>query len=110
MENLFSYGTLQLDQVQLDTFDRLLDGAPDTMPGWRTEMIEITDLEVLKSSGERFHPVVVPSGNPADEVTGKVFAITPEELSHADAYEVADYKRVSVTLKSGLDAWVYVRA
>jgi len=32
------------------------------------------------------------------------------ELAAADQYEVADYKRVSVDLKSGLQAWVYVRA
>jgi hypothetical protein len=36
--------------------------------------------------------------------------ITEEELAAADAYEVADYKRVSVTLASGLTAWVYVQA
>ncbi|MDQ0702424.1 hypothetical protein QF043_001216 [Pseudomonas sp. W3I7] len=28
----------------------------------------------------------------------------------ADAYEVSDYKRVSVALASGLTAWVYVQA
>ncbi|MEP6830570.1 MAG: gamma-glutamylcyclotransferase, partial [Rhizomicrobium sp.] len=28
----------------------------------------------------------------------------------ADRYEVADYKRVAVRLKSGLDAWAYVKA
>ena len=33
-----------------------------------------------------------------------------EELAAADRYEVADYKRVAVTLASGLTAWVYVRA
>ena len=113
MENpvhLFSYGTLQLDSVQLATFGRLLDGVDDTMPGYRTDMLEITDPEVLKTSGEFFHPVVSPSDNPADRVAGRLFTITAEELAHADRYEVSDYKRVLVTLASGLDAWVYVKA
>jgi hypothetical protein len=39
-----------------------------------------------------------------------VFRITPEELAAADRYEVSDYKRIEVTLKSGLVAWVYVKA
>ncbi len=108
--HLFSYGTLQLDQVQISTFGRRLDGHADAMPGWRTEMLEITDPDVLKTSGERFHPVVMPSDDPADSVAGKVFVITPEELERADSYEVSDYKRVEVTLASGTTAWVYVKA
>lgn len=107
---LFSYGTLQLDSVQLAIFGRLLDGRDDAMPGYRRDMIEITDPDVLKASGERFHPVVSPSDNPADSVAGKVLAITPEELAAADRYEVSDYKRIEVTLTSGTKAWVYVRA
>jgi hypothetical protein len=39
-----------------------------------------------------------------------VFQITPQELAAADEYEVSEYKRVAVTLKSGLTAWAYVRA
>ncbi len=108
--NLFSYGTLQLEAVQLASFGRRLDGQPDAMPGYRKDMLEITDREVLKTSGERFHPVVSPSGDPADEVAGQVFRITAEELAAADRYEVADYKRVEVVLKSGTMAWVYIKA
>jgi gamma-glutamylcyclotransferase (GGCT)/AIG2-like uncharacterized protein YtfP len=50
------------------------------------------------------------SGNPADTVSGKVFAITPQELAHADAYEVSDYRRERVALASGVSAWVYIAA
>ncbi len=73
-------------------------------------MLEITDPDVLAKSGERFHPVVMPSGNPADTVAGKVFSLTAGELAHADAYEVSDYRRIQVKLVSGRDAWVYVKA
>ncbi len=39
-----------------------------------------------------------------------VLEITQAELSLADAYEDAAYKRVQVPLRSGGEAWVYVRA
>jgi hypothetical protein len=106
---LFSYGTLQQENVQLSSFGRVLAGTPDAMPGWRQGEIEITDPEVIRTSGKRFHPIVEPSGDPADEVSGTVFRITAAELAAADAYEVSDYKRILVRLKSGSEAWVYVR-
>jgi len=107
---LFSYGTLQLESVQLSSFGRRLDGETDAMPGFVRTMVEITDPDVLAVSGERFHPIVSASGNPADAVTGTVFRITADELAAADRYEVADYARVQVRLTSGRDAWVYVKA
>lgn len=108
--NLFSYGTLQLESVQLSSFGRKLEGRPDALPGYRKDLVEITDPEVLAASGEKFHPIVSASANAADEVAGTVFRITAPELAAADAYEVSDYKRVEVTLKSGLKAFVYVKA
>jgi Gamma-glutamyl cyclotransferase, AIG2-like len=106
---LFSYGALQQAQVQQATFGRLLAGQVDALPGYRQTMVEITDPEVLATSGERFHPIVAASLDPADEVAGTAFMITEAELAAADAYEVSDYKRVAVRLKSGRDAWVYVK-
>ena len=107
---LFSYGTLRQPEVQQATFGRLLTGAEDAMPGYRTEMLEITDPAVLATSGAAQHPIVVRSGNEADEVAGTAFQVSEEELWAADAYEVADYERTQVQLKSGRHAWVYVRA
>lgn len=109
-ELLFSYGTLQLAEVQTASFGRLLDGSVDAMPGYRQSLIEITDPDVIRKSGSNFHPIVVATGNPSDEVAGQVFAVTQTELAAADAYEVSDYKRVMVRLKSGKDAWVYIKA
>ncbi|WP_159011583.1 gamma-glutamylcyclotransferase family protein [Bradyrhizobium sp. S69] len=107
---LFSYGTLQQDEVQLSSFGRLLDGQEDAMVGYRQSLVEITEPEVIRTSGKRFHPIVEASDNPGDEVKGKVFRITDTELKAADDYEVADYKRIQVLLRSGNSAWVYVRA
>jgi len=107
---LFSYGTLQQEEVQLATFGRLLEGRVDDLPGYATSMFEIRDAEVVKTSGKAHHFMARPSGNPADQVPGVVFRITPAELAAADTYEVSDYKRIVVRLKSGLEAFVYVGA
>jgi hypothetical protein len=107
---LFSYGTLQQEKVQIETFGRLLEGRPDALPGYRREWVRITDPEVIAASGSDQHPIVLASGNAADEVAGTVFEVTDDELAAADDYEVDDYKRVAVRLRSGLDAWVYVKA
>lgn len=107
---LFSYGTLQLETVQLSSFGRRLTGYSDAMPGFKKTLVEITDPKVLATSGERFHPIVVPTDDPRETVEGTVFEITADELAAADRYEVSDYKRTEVVLRSGLKAWVYVKA
>jgi hypothetical protein len=107
---LFSYGTLQQDDVQIASFGRLLKGVEDALPGYRRSMIEITDPDVIAKSGANFHPILTPSDGPTDEAPGKVFEIRRAELAAADAYEVSDYKRICARLKSGREAWVYVKA
>jgi len=108
-ELLFSYGTLQQDGVQIAQFGRKLSGHADALVGWKQEMVEITDADVLAKSGKRFHPIVMPGGD-TDHVPGMVFEVTAAELAAADAYEVPDNKRVAARLASGATAWVYVKA
>lgn len=107
---LFSYGTLQDKAVQLANFGRELTGQHDAMLGYTKSWVEITDPEVLATSGKTHHPIVAPTTENGHSVEGMVFQITEKELAAADAYEVSDYKRVSVALASGLTAWVYVQA
>jgi gamma-glutamylcyclotransferase (GGCT)/AIG2-like uncharacterized protein YtfP len=107
---LFSYGTLQDKAVQLAHFGRELKGRPDAMLGYVQTWVEIVDPQVLATSGKTHHPIIKPGTDPNEEIAGTVFEITQAELEAADRYEVADYKRVSVTLKSGAQAWVYVSA
>ncbi len=109
-EPLFSYGTLQLDTVQMATFGRLLAGEPDHLVGYRLGQVEIRDAEVVKTSGLTHHPMLVRTGQASDTVPGTVFRITPQELAQADAYEVADYRRTRAALASGGSAWVYADA
>ena len=110
MPRLFSYGTLQQDDVQRSTFGRLLSGQADVLPGYAQAMVAIDDPDVVATSGKTHHPIVRHSGVADDRVAGTVFEITDAELAQADRYEVAAYCRVAVTLASGLAAWVYVDA
>lgn len=107
---LFSYGTLQLESVQVATFGRRLAGTADGLPGFKESLVKIEDASVVATSGKTHHPIVRFTGNESDIVDGTAFELTAEELQNADAYEVSDYKRISVTLRSGVRAWVYVDA
>src|SRR5690606_41828484 len=107
--HLLACGRRQLGSVQLASVGRRLDGSPDAIRGYVQSMLGITDPEVLATSGERFHPIVSPSGNLDDAVQGTVFRISAAELEAADRYEVSDYLRERAPLASGGQAWVYVR-
>jgi len=108
---LFSYGTLQKKNVQIANFGRELAGREDALPGYARRMEAIMDPKVAAWIGESHYANVEPSSNPEDAVSGTVFEITEQELAAADKYEeAAEYRRISVTLRSGDQAWVYVRA
>jgi hypothetical protein len=110
MPKLFSYGTLQQEDVQLATFGRRLSGVSDALVGFSRSMVAIQDPEVVRTSGKTHHPIVAFTGRDEDRVPGTAFEISDVELAHADAYEVAAYVRVGAPLASGLEAWVYVDA
>ena len=46
-ELVFSYGTLQLEAVQLATFGRKLVGTADVLPGFAQSMMKIDDPDVV---------------------------------------------------------------
>ena len=103
---LFSYGTLQQENVQRATFGRLLEGRPDALPGFVLAPIRITDPRVIATSGAAIHHIACRTGDPADIVPGILFMVTPAELVAADGYEV-DYGRIEIVLASGETAFVY---
>ena len=107
---LFTYGTLRDPDVQRSLFGRLVPGAPDALPGYRLGTVTIRDPDVIATSGMETHLCVDESGDPADRIEGLVLDLTEAELAIADAYETADYRRVTVTLASGLQAFLYARA
>ncbi len=109
-EWLFSYGTLQLESVQLATFGRLLSGTRDALPGFTLVPLQIEDEAVIAVSGKSEHTIARFTGRDDDLIPGIVFEVSPEDIQHADNYEVADCTRVAVTLSSGQRAWAYLDA
>ena len=106
-QKLFSYGTLQLKNVQKETFGRNLVGKKDSLLGYKLESLKIKDPSVLEISEAKTHPIIRFTGTNVDVVEGTVFEVTSDELLEADNYEVEDYKRIEVILKSGIKSWVY---
>ena len=107
--SLFSYGTLRQPAVQAALFGRSVATIEDSLPGYRLEWLEITDRNVIATSGTDRHPILR-RGAATDSVTGARLELTDEELARADEYEVEDYVRVAVMLASGVNAWAYVAA
>lgn len=107
-ELLFSYGTLRQRDVQLATFGRELEAQLDAIVGFELDWVTITDPHVIATSGSSRHPILKPTDDADAAVEGAVFKVSAADLAAADEYEVADYTRVAVPLRSGQSAWVYV--
>ena len=108
MELLFSYGTLRFEDVQRETFGRLLNAGPDALVGYRVVTVQIHDQDFIAKNGDGPQRNLEYTGNKSDVVEGTILEITKVELELADTYEPAEYKRKLVQLKSGVSAWVYV--
>ncbi len=110
MPLIFSYGTLQQDDVQLATFGRLLHGQRDELLGCEPSRVRIEDPQIV-ASGRTHHANVAFNGRDDSRVSGMVFEITDAELAAADRHEeLAAYNRIAATLASGKQTWVYVDA
>ena len=105
---LFSYGTLQLAEVQRALFGRLLYGRAESLVGYRVAPLVISDPDVVATSGMAVHTIARRSADPEDRIAGIVFEITSDELAQADRYETDAYARVEVALASGETAFVYI--
>ena len=108
-EKLFSYGTLQREEVQLSTFGRTLEGGPDSLTGYEVTLIPIKDQSVIDATGDTHYRNIRFTGLASDVVDGTAFKVPIKELEQADGYEEdANYRRVVVELSSGVKAWVYL--
>jgi len=104
---LFSYGTLQRDAVQLETFGRRLQGWPDEIVGFELAVFHVDDPAFVAKSGKADHAIVRFTGRIECRVSGNVLEVTDAELTKSDAYEPEGYLRVEAALASGNRAWVY---
>ncbi len=97
-DRLFIYGTLADPEVQQNVLGRVTESAPDILRGYRKSEIEI--------GGEKY-PLIIP--DETEKVKGLVIEVTKDELAKIDEYETNAYKRVQVSLESGMSAWAYVK-
>nr|WP_297797907.1 gamma-glutamylcyclotransferase family protein [uncultured Eudoraea sp.] len=97
-EYLFTYGTLQQEDIQLTVFSRTLSGFSDTLSGYK-----LSDEKVVG-----IYPVMQNSDIPTDFVNGRVYMCSNKEILDVDKYEGPAYKRIKVTLNSGKSAWAYI--
>lgn len=102
MEKLFSYGTLRSKQIQMQIFNKVLNGTPDQILGFK-----LKSLQIEEEFGMADYVVAVPSENLEENIHGVVFDVSNSELLKVDQFESNSYKRVQVKLKSGIVAWVY---
>ena len=97
MEKIFTYGTLQDLEIQLQCVGRALGtGTPDTLRGYT--------MTKIKGIHKDYNIIRPQSGSTVD---GVVFEVTAEELARIDDYEGTAYLRVSATLMSNTRAWIY---
>ncbi len=108
-EYLFSYGTLQQENVQIAVFGRPVSGKPDAIIGYDVISVTISSQEAVAISGKAIHTTLVPAKGETTPIEGVVFHISSADLAAADRYESAEYQRIKVTLRSGIAAWVYIR-
>jgi len=107
VEKLFSYGTLRDAAVQRAVFGRTLEGTNDTLGGYRLAQVRLADWNGARIGGGDLQRTLVPADG--DSVTGAVLHVSDDELRLADSYEPREYKRIKVRLRSGTEAWVYLK-
>ena len=95
MPLLFSYGTLQQDDVQLATFGRKLNGDKDLLPGYEPSLVKIPDPALAARLQKTHHDNVAATGDDWSTVQGTALEVSDDELGKADAFEAQfDYRRV----------------
>ncbi|NNF00621.1 MAG: hypothetical protein HKN25_16505 [Pyrinomonadaceae bacterium] len=58
-KKLFSYGTLQKEDVQIELFGRSLNGSSDALVGFKIQTIEIEDEAFLAKGDDRCQQTLV---------------------------------------------------
>lgn len=102
MQKLFTYGSLQHEDIQEDLFGRILQGTPETLIGY-----ELNEIKIEEEFGLIPYPIIMKTNNPEDTISGIVYQITLNDLHQADLYEGSHYKRVQVQLQSDEIVWAY---
>lgn len=105
---VFSYGALQIAELQRSILGRVFPAEADILPGFTADYAEMADPRFAELTGTSTHAVLRRTGDPRDKVIGSVYRFTEDELDAADQFEVAMFRREQVVLASGRTAWVYL--
>ena len=105
MALLFTYGTLQSEEVQQELFGRKLKGKRDFLKSYRLGTIQIPE----DHPHARTYFIAYYTGNQNDKIEGTVYELKDIELPIADNYEGNSYERQLVTLNSKIEAFIYCR-
>lgn len=105
---VFSYGALQIEELQRSILGRVFPPESDILPGFTADYAEMADPRFAELTGSSVHAVLRRTDDPRDKVTGVVYHLTPDELDAADQFEVVMFRREQAVLASGRTAWVYL--
>jgi len=97
MQNLFVYGTIKDPEVQKKVIGRIAESKEDVLEGYTKSQIVLKDIAYsILEKGE-------------GEIGGLVLQVSEEELNKFDIFETKAYRRIKEILRSGAEAWVYVK-
>lgn len=95
-KNIFVYGSLLSDKLRYNIIGREIEGKPDILEDY------IIDTHSVLTQ----YPTVIKLKG--GFVNGKVFKVTDSDIEKMDRYETHYYKKIEVTLKSGVMSLIYI--
>lgn len=105
---LFSYGSLNSKELQLQHYGRIVHGSADILSGYTLYDTKINQYST--STIKEIIPIKIArkSAEKSAQIEGMVLEITGEELVKTDKLVASDSKRVLVTTDTGTEAWLYI--
>ncbi len=96
MKNIFVYGSLLNKTLRTNVLCHEIEGVEDILENYTIDTHSVLGRypTVIKSEGEF--------------VNGKVFKVSDSDIEKMDRYESHYYKKIEVTLKSGVMSLVYI--
>ncbi|MBM7050592.1 SGNH/GDSL hydrolase family protein [Rothia sp. ZJ1223] len=105
---LFSFGTLLDPAVQQYVFGSTLTHSRGSLANMHFTEVPINDPAVIAASGLAVHRGL--ASHLGSSIDGGLLALSSEQLTQADAYEVSAYARRRVLTTDGNQAWAYLNA
>lgn len=105
MPLLFTYGTLQNNNIQRQLFGKEIHGTKDFLRCYKLETIKIPKNHPLAET----YFIARYTGNQNDKIDGTVYKLDNNELVITDKYEGSSYQRKTILLNSNKEAIIYCK-